>query len=227
MCFIGLGRAQVDQQFWMNYAVTVPTSTKWSYGGDIGIRGLFSNYDWSQVLIRPSATYRFNSTFSAQGAVAVFKTLNKKDNNLTEFRMHQDLNIRWPKWDAVSPFFRLRIEERFFFYQNISNDFNMRIRFLAGATSRDFVVFSEKRPVYFQTILEGFLRISAGGTIEQFINQSRMHFAFGQKLSSSVRYELHYIWQRSRLFRPEGNSASQNIFRIRVFHRINRKKLNQ
>ena len=130
ICLGTTASTQVDQQFWMNYSVTVPTTTKWSYGGDVGLRGLFSNYDWSQFLIRPAATYRFNSTFSAQGAVAVFKTLNKKDNNLTEFRMHQDLNIRWPKWDVVSPFFRLRIEERFFFYQDLPNDFNMRICFI-------------------------------------------------------------------------------------------------
>lgn len=210
----------VDQQFWMNYAVSVQTKTNWSYGGDIGIRGLFSNYDWNQFLIRPAATYRINSTFSAQGAMALFKTLKNKDNNLAEFRMHQEFNIKWPKWDIVAPFFRLRLEERFFFYQDLPNEFNLRLRFLVGATTKDLTFLSEKRPIYFQSILEAFVNIGNEETIETFINQSRMHFAFGHKITASVRYEIHYIWQRSRLFFSDGNQSSQNIIRIRVFHRI-------
>lgn len=217
-----MSKAQVDQQFWMNYSVSVPTSTKWSYGGDVGVRGLVSNYDWSQILIRPAATYRINSTFSAQGAIALFKTLNRKDNNLTEFRIHQDFNVKWPRWDAVSPFFRLRFEQRFMFYDDLPTNLVPRLRLLAGATTEDIDFINERRPIYFQWIIESFINFD-GSTVEQFINQARLHFAFGHKVAANVRYEIHYIWQRSRLFVSNGDGASQNVLRIRVFHRLNRK----
>ena len=33
----------VDNQFWINYAVSIPINNKWSYGGDMGLRGFVSN----------------------------------------------------------------------------------------------------------------------------------------------------------------------------------------
>lgn len=216
------GKSQdVDNQFWVNYALTVPINKNLSYGGDVGLRGFVSNYDWNQILIRPAITYRFNNPFSLALAVAWFRTSNRDDFNVNEFRIHQDFNLKWPDFGFMGFFFRVRIEERFFFYQkNLDNSFNVRLRALIGIETQDFRWFGSKRPIYFQGIYETFKTLGNESSYELFVNQVRIHFAFGQRISKGFRYELHYIMQRSRLYSDAGLETTQNIFRIRIFHRI-------
>ncbi len=219
------GRSQdVDHQLWMNYALTVPVNKNFSFGGDAGFRGFFSNQNWNQILIRPTATYRFNPIFSVAGAVALFSTFNKEVDNIYEFRVHQDVNVSWPDITVLSLFYRLRIEQRFFFYENLPDNFNVRIRYLIGAESMDFTLLGSKRPIYFQAIWEGFAALGKESASEIFINQARINFVFGHRISGRFRYELHYIGQRSRQFADEGLKTTQNIYRLRLFHRLTGKK---
>ena len=216
------GKSQdVDNQLWVNYALTVPINTKLSYGGDIGLRGFISNYKWNQVLIRPAITYRFKYPISVAGAVAWFRTANRDGFNVNEFRIHQDVNLKWPDLGFMEFFYRVRIEERFFFYEDsIANSFNVRLRGLIGIETQDFTWFGKKRPIYFQGIYEGFKTLGDEQAYEVFVNQVRIHFAFGHRISKGFRYELHYIAQRSRLFSDDGLKTTQNIFRVRLFHRL-------
>jgi hypothetical protein len=211
---------EVDFQLWLNHALTVQANQKLSYGGDIGFRGFISNEDWNQILIRPAVTYRFNYTFSAAGAVAWFSTFNDKDENINEFRIHQDFNAKWPDFGFVEFFYRLRIEQRWFFYETLPNDFDLRVRYLIGAESADINLFGPKAPIYFQLIYEGFRTVNEESAFEILIDQSRLHVAMGQRISKRFRYELHYIWQKSRDGLVDGLELSQNVFRIRTFHTI-------
>ena len=212
---------EVDHQFWMNYAISIPINKKWSYGGDVGIRGVGSNRDWSQILIRPAVTYRFKQPFSVAGAIAWFGTFNNGEYNISEFRIHQDFNVKWPDLGVIAFFYRIRMEERFFFYQrDVPNSFKVRLRGLIGVETQDLNWFGSKRPIYFQSIFEGFKTLDRTEANEIFINQTRLHFAFGHRISGSFRYELHYITQGSRLFFEDGIKAAQNIYRIRLFHRL-------
>jgi Protein of unknown function (DUF2490) len=222
---INANSQEVDHQLWVNYALNVPINNKLSYGGDIGLRGFISNYDWNQVLIRPTVTYRFNREIGVAGAIAWFRTANRANVNVNEFRIHQDLNLKWPDLGFMEFFYRVRTEERFFFYENnITTDFNVRLRALIGIESQDFNWFGSKRPIYFQGIYEGFRTLGDESANEVFINQVRIHVVFGQRLSKGFRYELHYIAQKSRLFLEDGLNVSQNIYRVRLFHRLTRKE---
>ena len=73
-CFFLMGfflKAQeADEFLWINYALKVPTSEKFSYGGDVGFRHILSEGDLKQFLIRPSVTYRLNPFFALGGALA-------------------------------------------------------------------------------------------------------------------------------------------------------------
>lgn len=211
---------EVDFQLWLNYALTVQANQKLSYGGDMGFRGFISNQDWNQILIRPTVTYRFNYTFSAAGAVAWFSTFNANDDNINEFRIHQDFNAKWPDFGFVEFFYRLRIEQRWFFYNTLPNDFDLRLRYLVGAESADINLFGPKAPIYFQLIYEGFRTLNQESAYEILIDQSRFHVSMGQRISKRFRYELHYIRQKSRDGSVEDLELSQNIFRIRTFHTI-------
>jgi len=227
VCFIlaipVLSHTQVSgTQLWMNYSLNVMTESDFSYGGDVGLRGLITDRNWSQLVIRPEGKYRINQTFNVAGAVAVFQTFNRDGYNLAEFRIHQDFNARWPRLSFLSVYYRLRIEQRWFFYQDLPNDFDLRGRILVGVQSQDFNWFGEKRPIYFHTIWEGFKTVSNESAVEYLVNQTRIHFAFGHRISEQFRYELHYIWQRSRLITDDGLQTYQNVFRIRAFHTISK-----
>jgi len=221
VCALDCRAQDIDHQFWMNYALTIPVNNQLSYGGDVGFRGLGSNQNWTQVLLRPTVSYKFKNQIGIAGALAWFGTFNKDDFNYNEFRIHQDFTFKWPDFVILELFYRLRIEERFFFYQeNRSNTFKMRVRYLIGAESQDIRLFGSKRPIYFQAIYEGFKTLADENAYEIFINQVRIHGAFGHRISNSFRYELHYIVQKSRLFSDDGLNATQNNYRIRIFHRL-------
>jgi hypothetical protein len=222
ICGINIAFAQaVDNQFWFDYTLNAPINKKWSYGGDIGMRGLVSNYQWNQIIIRPVVSYKISDVFAASPGIAWFGTFNRNIGNVNEFRMHQDITARWPDLGFIEFFYRVRVEERFFFFEDdqIANRFNLRLRGLIGVESDDIYVLEARRPIYFQSIFEGFITPDQNAD-ELFINQTRFHLAFGHRLSSDFRYELHYIRQGSRLYVDDGIDIGQNIYRLRFFHRI-------
>jgi len=98
---------------------------------------------------------------------------------------------------------------------NIRNHtFKVRLRGLNGIETQDYTWFGTKRPIYFLGIYEGLKTLDQDEAVEVFINQVRLHFAFGHRISRGFRYELHYIVQRSRLFADDGLQTTQNIFRV-------------
>ena len=175
-------------------------------------------------MIRPNVSYRINNIFGVSPAVAWFSTFNKNIGNVNEFRIHQDVTANWPDLGFVKFFYRVRVEQRFFFFEDeeIDNRFNIRLRGLIGLETADIKIGNAKRPIYFQSIFEGFTTLEQNAE-ELFVNQTRFHLAFGHRLSGSVRYELHYIRQGSRVSAEDGIKLAQNIFRVRFFHRINKK----
>ena len=216
---------EVDNQLWMNYSVKVKTASDISYGGDTGIRGVWSNYDWNQFLIRPTVNYKINRTFDAALAIALFQTWNVNYPNITEFRIHQDLSFEWPRTQWFSVFGRFRLEQRFFSYEadEFDDEFRVRARLLVGLQTQDLTWFGEKRPIFFQTLYEGFQTLGEDDT-DFFINRSRFHIAFGHRVAANWRYEIHFIRQGTRLYPEDELQVSQHIFRLRVFHTIHRKK---
>lgn len=216
---------ETSNQLWADYALNVNTNSKISFGGDVGLRGDLSNYEWSQFLLRPTLNYTFNKTFSGAFAIALFHTNNKFVPNVTEFRIHQEININWFERKWISIFGRLRIEERFFWYQeeSLPNEFRVRGRLLMGIQSPDITWFGTRRPIYFQSTYEGFLTFGSDDT-DLFINQGRFRLAFGHRIAPNWHYEIHYIRQSSRLTQETGLKLAQNLFRLRVFHTINMNK---
>lgn len=144
----GSAKGQSDTQLWTNLAINTPLDDHVTIGGDIGWRGLTSNRNWNQFLFRPTATYRFRRFYKVSAGFAVFSTINQDDFNVNEFRLNQDFNITWPNLGWSKLYYRVRFEERWFYYQKLPNDFSMRGRLLMGIQSKDVVALSEKRPLY-------------------------------------------------------------------------------
>ena len=216
---LNLAAQEGDLLGWLNYSVKVPANEKLSWGGDVGVRGLGSTFELSQLLVRPDLSYNFKENSSLGGAVAWFGTFNSGTYNISELRFHQEITAEWPRLNDLFFFYRLRVEERFFFYkEDIPNAFRVRLRALMGIQTRDLTWFGSKRPIYFQSMVEAFKTIADQEAFEVFINQARFYAAFGHRISKRFRYEIHYIHQGSSLFSSQGPTINQNIIRIRLFH---------
>ena len=215
----------VDFQFWTDYNYTAPITQKFALAGDIGLRGFISNYDWNQIYVRPGVRHNFNRYFGLAGSLAGFFTFNVEDYNLYEFRITVDGNVRWPNLKVVNFSHRFRVENRTFFYQNENiTENNWRLRYLISINSKRFKVFSDKRSIYFQVQFEPFQTVGDDSEYELFISQTRLHFIFGHRISGKFGYDLQYIFQSSRTSATIDLQTTQNLFRVRFYHKIEKRK---
>ena len=203
-------------QFWADYNINYKIDQNWALGGDLGGRTAISNTEWNQFLIRPGVTYRPADWLSVVGGAALFSTLSNITENVNEFRLFQDANLRLSTIPLVVPFGRLRAEERFFFYETRDDDWYLRGRVLAGLQTKDVAIGTQT--FFLQGIWEGFWSLAGEVSPEVFVDQTRIHAAFGHRFASGWRYELHYIWQKAREGSDQGLDLSIRILRLRVFH---------
>jgi len=218
--FTNVAEAQEDKtdfQTWTDFTTYLFVSNRSAVGGDFGIRGLLSSKGWTQLYIRPTFRFQYNSLDLA-GGVGLFQTYNKSVSNITEIRLFQQATLHWPTTHILKFNHRLRFEQRFFNYNDPNQgdskeDFSSRLRYQLGIRTRDFTVFKQK--IYFKTAVEFFQKNNSGN--EVFINTSRLIATVGHRLKGKFWYELHYISQRSRQLEEDGSKTSEHILRLRLF----------
>ena len=208
---------EIDFQNWTDVTLTYFFSQKLSLGGDAGLRGIISSKDWNQFYIRPTINYTVSPRVKISGGIGSFNTFNKTLSNTYEIRFFQDAHISWPDIGWIDFYHRFRLEERFFFYENLDNDQAIRGRYLFRARTIDFRLLSKKKSFYLKGMWEVFVPISKSAA-ELFVNNQRFYAAIGHRSSDRLRFELFYIWQQSREFSDDGFKTSENIFRLRFFY---------
>lgn len=209
----------VDFQTWTDLTLTYFYNQKLSIGGDVGLRGIVSSREWNQFYIRPTISYVAAPRLKIAGGIGSFNTINKVVSNTYEIRFFQDAHISWPEIVWVDFYHRFRFEERFFFYENLENDWTVRGRYLFRARTIDFKLFSKKKSFYLKAMWELFVPIGESAT-ELFVNNQRYYAALGHRKSDRFRVELFYIWQKSREYSDDGFETSENIMRLRFFYTL-------
>ena len=79
------------------------------------------------------------------------------------------------------------MEERFFTYEKLPDDFSLRVRLLAQARTQDLTFLGERRPIYFKLIFEALETVNEESAPDFFINNPRTHLAFGPRRSRAWR----------------------------------------
>lgn len=215
-------RAQNDNfMLWSDYNLVI-VKNSFLFGGDVGVRGLLTDPGFNQFVFRPTMWYKANPTFTFGAGAGLFSSILSNGFNYHEFRLQQEVTAKWPNFSWGSMITRLRIDERYFFYNNEvgGNEFNGRIRPMIGIKTKAFDIFNCEKPIYFQTHWEGFQNFDEAAITEILVNNTRLYLSFGQQISKGFKYEIHYIWQQSGLFNDFGINTQQHIIRLRIFHII-------
>jgi hypothetical protein len=220
------GKAQseeVDFQTWTDFTLTYVKKNKNHIGADMGVRGVVSKNDWNQFYFRPTYQYYFNKALHVAGGMAIFATFSDVIENTNEFRLFQEVELAWPTFEYIYFNHRIRFEQRFFSYQENSsfglelpNDFEARARYQLSLESLDIHLGKSNKPIFFTAAWELFYALNESA-VEQFINNQRLLGGMGQRLSPNFRYEVQYIFQKSRRYSDEGLKTSEHLLRLRFF----------
>jgi len=211
---------EVDFQTWTDLTIKNYLSQKWILTGDLGIRGLVSTKDWNQFYIRPTIEYLISPSFNVRGAVGLFNTRYEALSNALEFRIHQEADLKWPDFSVITFNHRLRFEERFFFYKELENDISFRMRYLIGIETTNFRIIGKKRAFYLLAQAEWFIPLGKSSA-EVLVNNTRIYTGFGHRVSNKFRYEIYYVWQKSRIGSDDGLKTTENVLRFRFYYTIN------
>lgn len=218
--YVNAQNDEIDFQTWTDFTLSYNTNVKSSIGGDVGIRGLISKNEWNQFYLRPTFQHHINPYLRLAGGLAYFYTTSNTLKNVSEIRLFQEGNLSWPDISVLQFAHRLRLEERFFFYEDNSlfgiinaDEFLARVRYQLAAETEDFNILNQK--FYFQVAAEYFL--TGNKHVEPFINNNRFLIVAGHRISQKMRYELHFIFQRSRVFQSDRLKTSEHIVRLRFF----------
>ena len=188
---------RVNFQTWTDFTYAYFHTEQFSFGGDAGLRGIVSGKNWNTLYIRPTIHFTVSPIFKVSGGIGSFNTFYKDFNNTYELRFFQDAHISWPDIGWIDFYQRFRFEERLFFYKIIENDISVRGRYLIRARTNDFRLIGKSKSFYLKGMWELFVPFDESA-VELFINSQRFYFAIGHRVSEKFRYEVFYIWQKSR-----------------------------
>lgn len=207
---------EIDFQTWIDFTTVHNFNNRWAYTGDYGMRGVVSGEQWSTFLVRPTFKYKLTPIFDSRAGLALFYTRDIVLDNVLELRLHQEVDVKWPEIVGMVFKHRVRLEERFFFYEEIDNEFSARARYRFYFETPDIRIFKNSGPFFGMTSIEFFLPIGESAT-ERFVNNNRIEIGLGHRTSKKFRWELHYIWQNSKAYEDDSFKTSENIFRLRFF----------
>ena len=211
-----------DFQTWSDIATIYRFAEDWRYDGDLGVRGVLSDSDFTLLYFRPSVRYRAKSWFTVHGGIRFFKTFFDGDEDTFEIGPWQGLRFTWPKIGnyAISHYFRL--EERMIWQTQGDEDFDfsLRGRYQIGVRSPNFDILF-KNGVYLLGSVELFWNLEDNFT-DNFANRIRYDMGVGTKVYDAWRVQLHYVLQDGRAieddFFRDPFDSDEHILRLRLFY---------
>lgn len=213
-----LAQTNSESQVWLDYNHKEFIKPNLSLGGDAGFRTEVSTGDWYVLYIRPRIAYRANHIFTLGGGLAFYYNWNEPSVNNTEFRIEQQITAAWPSFKKFHFENRLRIDERYFHYQessevSIPDKWSSRLRYRLMAKSDYFNVSEKIGNVYVLLAAETFVPFESANS-PSFNIRERLILGYGQLLPKGRRYEVDFMWQG--LIYQKSDDAKTNLWILRL-----------
>jgi hypothetical protein len=225
--------AQTTTQLWGNLTFDWVKSEKLVYELDFEPKALLDKPEgdpsWWNLDVTPNVEYSVRRWLDLVGETTIGHTKQTDDVDSTEVTPR--LGVRFHLFSRAQQFFVLeqaprrrivvrdlmRFESRNFFYSggDVESDSTFRFR-----NRLEFLVPLNKGRItddgarYLMADWEAFIPLDDPD--ERFANRQRIRAGLGYRRSFNWRYELLYIWTRSRATIDDGFSTTENIVNIRV-----------
>ncbi|UCH85077.1 MAG: DUF2490 domain-containing protein [Candidatus Latescibacterota bacterium] len=209
-----------DFQTWSDITTIYKFNDRWRYDGDQGGRGFASNEEWRILYFRPSVRYVARSWVSLHGGVGNFYTHRDSPGYQFEIRPWIGAKFMWPRPGGFVFSHYFRLEDRYS-YSEFRDEWDsaFRARYQLAFKSPKFAIAGIEK-FYTGAGFELFKDLS-GAIFERFANRGRAAIAGGTHFGDAWRAELHYLYQSSGLFIPEGIRTDDHILRLRLFYVFN------
>jgi hypothetical protein len=228
-----IASAQTTTQLWGNLTFNWLKSDRLSYELDLEPKAQLDapegEPDWRNLDVTPNVEYSMRPWVDLVADTTIGRTLQTNDVHTTELtprigaRFH--LFSRAQRFRVVEQAPRrrivlrdlVRVESRNYFYSGGDDDSDSTIRFrnrleLLVPLNKERITDDGAR--YVVADWEWFLPVDDPD--ERFANRQRIRAGLGYRRNFNWRYELLYIWTRSRNTIDEGFSTNENIFDVRV-----------
>jgi hypothetical protein len=226
------GAQATNLQVWGNLTFNWVKSQRLAYELDLEPKALVAatedTADWRNIDVTPNVEFSPKGWYDIVVDTTVGRTLQTDDVTTTEVtprlgvRFHL-FSRKFHKFNERAPGRRLvvrnllRVESRNFFYGGTASgsDSNVRVRNrLEFQVPLNHDSMSTDRTRYLLADWEWFMPLS--DQEERFANRQRIRFGIGVRRSFQWRYEVLYIWTRSRNTIEDDFATSDNAINIRI-----------
>jgi len=187
---------------------------RWEYYGDVGYRMIPKDWNWHTFLIRPSVRYIAPKLWEASGGIGFFQTFIEGGQNSFELRPWQGFKIKWPTITVVNFSHFFRLEERMFFPQGDSMEFNFRARYQLGARFTAYS-FGNEDYVFIPAYVEFFWNFGPKIT-EVFSNRTRISVGMGYRMLKGWTFEFRFVGQWGRSGAEEQFRTAERLYQFKV-----------
>lgn len=225
--------AQATTQLWGNITVNWVKSDRLVYELDFEPKGLLDapegDPDWKNLDVTPNVEYSPTAWLDLVTDTTIGWTKQTDDVNSMEVTPRLGVRLHlFSRAQRFNPRERaprrrivvrdlVRVESRNFFYSGGETDSDSTVRF---RNRLEFLVplnkprFTDDGARYLLADWEWFIPLD--DPEERFANRQRVRTGLGYRRSFNWRYELLYIWTRSRNTIDEELSTTENIIDVRV-----------
>jgi len=217
--------AQTNEQLWLEYFLEYPMANVFNLENVVTYSTLLNTARWRALDYAPTLEYSLTAHIDLMVGSTFSYTWQTEDYNTFEIRPMVGTRIHFNPNRRVPIRFLARLEQRNF--QNVETkewDKTLRPRFrlesLIPLNAKD--VFQNK--MYYLIADVEYLWKLQDDVSERFANRFRARFGLGYRLSYTWRFEFIYMLQLSREAISDDYSSTDNIFRIRIKHFINKAK---
>ena len=226
--FLSVGFSQIQfndhivrYESWVDATIKYHVSQKIWVGGDFGTRGIIGPREMNLIYFRPTVSIGLSDIFTLSAAVGSFNSFHTDITNTYELRLTQDVVASWPDFGWIKLYQRVRLDERFFAYQDsVESDVTFRIRYALGCKTKNVKIIGPGEHFFFGLAWEIFIPVGQRA-VELFSNNQRFSAVVGYELDPRFEFQFHYILQRSRVFLKQSADATEHVFRFRLLYTMN------
>lgn len=187
-----------NHQIWLDAAPTYDISDRITYIGDLGIRILVTDLQWTRIYHRPSIKYLLNDTWALRGGLGWIYEDAKDADRRFELRPWQGIQATWPRFEGLKFIHLLRSEQRInHLFEEDLTEFEFRMRMRVGFRWRS-MQFQNGYSLIIPASVEWFVPVTEA-VKELFSNRTRVEAGFAIQDDQFLEIRFTVNWQNSKV----------------------------